>query len=330
MNLRFYITGFVLLLATAGCVKDFNLTPDETPPLYVIEGRISNLLGPYYVRVTKSTHLLRKENQNGHRGVDSSEPVKGAQVMITDDLGVTDTLVPALSPEIPRYYYYYKDGVIDSFLPPLKYPQYYTYDRGFYQTTKLKGSPGRTYHLTVQIGPEAFHASAYMPPVPTLDSAAIKETTVDPDGTKRYMPFVWFKEPANENNYYLFQYHYISHYPYDNPYEVAKAHMIFPFYVLDDKTMPDYVNGLGVRIVSSDHYAYSDSYPYMYKDNSPRQVRLSSLTKETYEYMNALSKQLRDDGNVYKPVPASPKGNISGNALGLFWATDVSYKLVFW
>lgn len=330
MNLRFYITGIILLVATAGCVKDFNLTPQETPPLYVIEGRISNLLGPYYVRVTKSTHLFNKENPDGRRGIDSSEPVKGALVMITDDLGITDTLVPARSPSTPRYYYFYKDGVIDSFMPPLSYDSYHTYDRGFYETTKLKGSAGRTYHLTVRIGNESFHAAAYMPPVPTLDSAAIKKVTVDQDGTKRYMPCVWFKEPANENNYYLFQYHFISHYPYDNPYPVSKNHMIFPFYVLDDKTMPAYVNELAVRIVSSDHYAFSDSYPYLYNDNAPRQVRLSSLTKEAYEYINALGKQLRDDGNVYKPVPASPKGNISGNALGLFWATDVSYKIAMW
>src|SRR5687768_9171182 len=126
MNLRFYITGFVLLVATAGCIKDFNLTPKETTPLYVIEGRISNLRGPYYVRVTKSTHLLRKENKDGHRGIDSSEPVKGALVMITDDLDVTDTLVPARSPEIPRYWYFYKNGVIDSSMQTLSYPTYFT------------------------------------------------------------------------------------------------------------------------------------------------------------------------------------------------------------
>jgi hypothetical protein len=104
--------------------------------------------------------------------------------------------------------------------------------------------------------------------------------------------------------------------------------MNFDYYVLDDKTMPAYVNGLAVRVLSSDHYPFSDSYPYLMKPNEPRQVKLSSLTKEAFEYIRVLGKQLRDDGNVYKPVPASLKGNISGNALGFFWAANVSYKLV--
>ena len=37
--------------------------------------------------------------------------------------------------------------------------------------------------------------------------------------------------------------------------------------------------------------------------------------------------QLQADGNIYKPVPASASGNIKGGALGLFWASSISYKL---
>jgi hypothetical protein len=326
MNLRYYITGIVLLIATAGCIKDFKLTPDETVPTYVIEGKISNLGGPYYIRITKSTNLLGLGHQAGNPGIDSAEPVKGALVIIADELGVTDTLIPGKTAN-SRYYYFYKNGVIDSFMN-LTYHYYYTIDRGYYETTKLTGQPGHTYQLTVRIGNEEFHASAYMPPVSTLDSAVIKETTVDPDGTKGYLPFVWFKEPANENNYYLFQYNLIQNYPYENSYASFGHAMSFPYYVLDDKTMPAYVNGLAVRVLTSDHYQFSDSYPYLVNPTTPTQVKLSSLTKEAYEYFNVLGKQLRDDGNVYKPVPASLKGNISGNALGFFWATHVSYKLV--
>jgi hypothetical protein len=326
MNLRYYITGIVLLIATAGCIKDFKLTPDETAPLYVIEGKISNLGGPYYIRITKSTNILGLGHQAGNPGIDSAEPVKGALVIIADELGVTDTLIPGKTAN-SRYYYFYKNGVIDSFMN-LTYHYYYTIDRGYYETTKLTGQPGHTYQLTVRIGSEEFHASAYMPPVPTLDSAVIKETTVDPDGTKGYLPFVWFKEPANENNYYLFQYNLLPNYPYENSYASYGHAMSFPYYVLDDKTMPAYVNGMAVKVLTSDHYQFSDSYPYLVKPTAPIQVKLSSLTKEAYEYFNVLGKQLRDDGNVYKPVPASLKGNINGNALGFFWATHVSYKLV--
>jgi hypothetical protein len=58
-------------------------------------------------------------------------------------------------------------------------------------------------------------------------------------------------------------------------------------------------------------------------------VKLCALTKNAYEYFDALNRQLQNDGNIYQPVPASAIGNISGGALGLFWATSVSYKLVY-
>jgi hypothetical protein len=74
MNLRYYITGIILLIATAGCIKDFKLTPDETAPSYVIEGRISNLGGPYYVRITKSTNLLGLGHHAGSSAIITSAP----------------------------------------------------------------------------------------------------------------------------------------------------------------------------------------------------------------------------------------------------------------
>lgn len=327
MKMRYYITGIAFIAATVGCAKDFKIDMEKTAPLYVIEGRVSNLRGPYYIRITKSTNLLQMDN-GATRRIDSAEPVKDALVVIADDRGVTDTLIPSKSMSVvPRYTYDYRNGVIDSSLGPF-FSNYYTNDRGYYETTKLTGQPGHNYHLTVRIGNSAFHASAYMPPVPTLDSAVIKETVVDPYGTKGYLPFVWFKEPDNENNYYLFQYNNIDYYPYDISNEAYWYSMIFPFYVLDDKTMPQYVEDLGIRVITSDQYRFTDSYPYLSKPKEPTQVRLSSLTKEAYDYINVLGKQFENDGNIYKPVPASAKGNISGNALGFFWATHVSDKLI--
>src|SRR5687768_15949571 len=180
MKMRYYITGIAFIVATVGCAKDFKIDMGETAPLFVIEGRISNMRGPYYIRITKSTNVLKMDNDVAHR-IDSAEPVMGALVVIADDRGVTDTLIPSKNAGVPRYTYYYRNGVIDSSMGPF-FSDYYTNDRGYYETTKLTGQPGHNYQLTVRIGNSAFHASAYMPPVPTLDSAVIKETVVDPHG----------------------------------------------------------------------------------------------------------------------------------------------------
>jgi len=67
--------------------------------------------------------------------------------------------------------------------------------------------------------------------------------------------------------------------------------------------------------------------PYPVVPYDDVEVRLCSLTREAYEYFVTIEKQFQVDGNVYKPAPASASGNISGGALGLFWATSISYKV---
>jgi len=331
MRIRSYcLTGIIFLMITTGCTKDYTVPLETTKPLYVIEGRISTLTGPYYVRITKSTNYLALNTDFLGNTFDSAEAVKGAQVIITDDRGVADTLIPAHIE--PRYEYYPQlSGVLDSiYVQNTPSTMYFTIDQGYYETTKTVALPGHTYHLQVRIGSEEFHSSAYMPAVPALDSAAVKDTIVDPDGTRGYLPLVYFKEPQNEKNYYLLQFNDLTDYPYDKTHiESGYTHyMVLPFYVVDDKLLPPYVHGLAVRVIISSQYKFSSSYPYVSFIN-PLQVKLSSLTPEAYDYFNELGKQFQNDGNVYKPTPASATGNISGGALGLFWASDVSYKVVW-
>jgi hypothetical protein len=321
-----FLTGIIVLLLTAGCTKDFNLNIEKTDPLYVIQGRISNLRGAYFFRITKSTNLFPHSNRINP---DSAEAVTGAEVIISDDMGIADTLKPANNYNIIRYAYYYRNGKLDSMLEPLQtsYSNKYRGDRGYYQTTKITGQPGHTYKLQVRIGNETFHATAYMPFVPELDSAIIKETNVNANESKGYLPYLYFKEPQNEKNYYHLQYNDIYDYPYDNPYGHVNGPGIFHYYVINDEILPPYVNGLAAQSLIPSHNRYNSTFPHL-PGNYPVQVRLSSLTKEAYEYFRALGMQLEDDGNVYKPAPATARGNISGGALGLFWASHISYKLI--
>lgn len=318
---RIYHGLFIVLwIIAAGCAKDLDLTLDNTTSLYVIEGRISNLEGPYFVRITKTSNRL-------NAGHDSVEAVTDAFVILSDDMGVKDTLIPVDPARINRYSYVLNnDGSLDSIAR--KFESFiYTRENGYYQTNRIKGMPGRVYHLEVQAGQEKFYAEANMPNVPELDSALIKETVVIPEGGKGLLPFVYFKEPANEKNYYLMQFNDVTHFRYDAPERYSYWGASFPFYVVDDKILPSYVNGMAVRVIVSGHSNYSGSNYFSISPNTPQQVRLSSLTKEAYEYFKVLISQFEDDGNAYKPVPASAAGNINGGALGLFYATHVSYKL---
>jgi hypothetical protein len=328
MQLKWFFISVVLLLTA--CTKDYDFKLAGTKPLYVIEGRISDLRGPYFIHITRSTNLLEYPRPS-ILDTDSIEAVLGAEIIITDDMGTVDTLVP-VDDTLRRWQYRYNfnnSGKMDSTL--LAYPgRVITQKRGYYQTTKIQGIPGHSYQLHVRIGDSTFQASAYMPRVTTLDSAAIKQDTiVNAAGDRGNLPLVWFKEPQNEKNYYMLQFYpHLAEYPYDMFKWEYNTYNNIPW-VLDDNILPPNVNGLSVQLIWPDSYPFPGAGPYMgFHPWYPSHIRLSSLTKEAYDYFTVLRKQLQTDGNVYKPVPASAKGNILGGALGFFWASNISYKLI--
>jgi len=328
MNMRWSFLCILILLAA--CTKEYDFKLDNTKPLYSIEGRISDLKGPYFIRITQSTSLFA--NPYFVIEDDSVDAVQGAEVIIKDDMGTVDTLIPAVD-KLERTYYSFLNRVWDSIT--FSFPStYINAKRGFYQTTKIKGMAGHNYQLFVRIGDSTFQASAYMPPVTNLDSAAIqRNTVVNATGAIGNLPVTWFREPQNEKNYYMLQYYaHITEYPYDMFHFMYEANNNNGYssipYVVDDNILPPYVNGLSIPLITPD--GNTDQGPGFYGTYPEwgAHIRLSSLTKEAYEYFNQLRKQLQTDGNIYKPAPSSAKGNIQGGALGLFWASSVSYKLI--
>lgn len=312
---------FFLVQLVGSCTKTADISDVVTVPRIVIEGRVSSLEGPYYVRITKSMGLAGS--------TDTLVPVKGATVIITEDTGLSDTLIPSTDagPILFAYRYHAAERKIDSTLEQV-YTNDFSNQRGYYETTRLKGRPGHTYSLLVKVGDQEYRASARMPPAPVLDSVKLQEAVVLPNGATTPIPFVYFSEPQQETNFYQLSFNDIRNYRRDNEwFGVFIPRNQLPFYVLKDQTLPPYVNGIGVRVIESDHYDELSSWPYLNLLNAAFQVRLCSLSKEAYEFFDSLNRQLQDDGNVYKPVPSSAPGNISNHAIGLFWASDIAYRV---
>lgn len=337
MHIQQYIAGILFAMTIAGCTKNFIADKQATRPLIVIEGRISNMRGPYYVRITRSTGLAADPDPSAPYR-DSAEPVKNALVIITDDTGIKDTLIPS-PPTIDRYVYFFRDSVtykessIDSVFTTVS-DRATTIERGYYQTTKLKGQAGHTYQLEVKIGDSIFRSSAYMPPAPALERVEWKNTLAAPYPEPLLLPVVWFKDPPGEKNYYGVNWSGPIHaYRYD--YFLAPGiysqvtYNIYPYYVFDDKSLTADVNGVVVR-----YYPMTPDNPFLkvpvrFNSPAPLAMRLYAFTKETYDYFSTVYKQLEYNGNIYKPAPVSPRGNISGGALGLFYATGISDKLAY-
>src|SRR4051794_18358228 len=94
MNCMRSLIAFLLCLLLAGCTKEFNIHSGNTRPKYVIQGRVSSMRAPYFVRITLSTDASTIADRSTPSLKDSSVGVEGALVIISDGAGLSDTLKP--------------------------------------------------------------------------------------------------------------------------------------------------------------------------------------------------------------------------------------------
>lgn len=306
-----------LIMINYSCITDYDLDLKSNPPRMVVEGLITNQEGLYLIRLTKSRdritfneHWYSSQSDTTYsyrypNGV--KESIRDAEVFITDkNTSVTDTLIK--SPE--GKWHYYEGGN--------NFPAWKRFEvgdtsiiNGFYQTTKIKGIPGHTYALTIKWHGQEYHAESYMPEVPAIDSVQFNFTQGAVGKTDYYIPLLFFKEPLNERNYYLFI--------------TPGNSRVWPYSILSDEYLKDYINGLDVcKGIAPDYWM--NAYPYVFGGHLEMDyyIEMHSLTKEAYEYYKALIQQFRTDGGGYSPSPASPPTNLDNGALGFFRASAVN------
>lgn len=311
----------LVVISFSGCIEDYDLYRDEIVPRLVVEGLVSNKPGPYYIRLTKS----QTESFNGTSSFDGDNAiaVKGAQVIITDNINQIDTLIP-VDINLDEYtldrFGYYKliydsfGKIIDTLF--LKDPFAFNYNRGFYKTRHFVGIPGRTYSLKVLSDGKEYQANAFMPSVPDIDSVGFVKKDPEPGKSPIVTPLLYFSEPQGIKNYYLIQLNdEVSIRSYS-------AGMLWQFSILSDEFLQPYVNGLNI---SQGETPRSIEYPIFWEGDS-FYIALSSLTQNAYEYYKILLQQFKNDGGAYQPSPGSPPTNMSNGALGYFRASAISEK----
>ena len=320
--MRYIYLSLILLAVSYSCIDDYNLDLKSTDAKLVVEGAITNQNGPYLVRLTKSRLIYTYVDSWAYNPItsesndtiypfsrytyryDGTEPIKDAKVYITDQNTLTtDTLVKCPV----GTWHYMNDSIHHDFSS-----QFDVADTsilfGYYKTTKLKGIAGHTYSLTVKWQDKEYHAESYMPPVPEIDSVHFNYTKGDIGKSDFNIPLIYFKEPKNERNYYLFI--------------TPGGGRVWTYSILSDEYLKDYVNGLDVcKGVSPDYWmnAYPDESSIKYFS-----IEMHSITKEAYNYYKALLQQFKTDGGGYSPSPASPPTNLDNGALGFFRASAVS------
>ena len=314
--MRNIFSAICLLIVAYSCITDYDLQQDAIQSRLVVDGTITNQPGPYLVRLTQSRLAITNDLSgysdndtiyNYRFPYDGTIAVQDAEVFITDkSTSFTDTLVKCPS------------GIWHHHEATNSHPAWSVFEvadtsivMGFYKTTRLKGIPGHTYELTIKWQDWEYRAETIMPLVPPLDSAKFKFTKGAIGKSDFNIPLIYFKEPQNERNYYLFR--------------TAGGGRVWPYSILSDEYLNDYVNGLDVcRGVSPDYWM--TAYPYAYDGKLAEDyfIEMHSITKEGYEYYKALLQQFKTDGGGYSPSPASPPTNLDNGALGFFRASAVN------
>lgn len=314
MNKLFFI--FIIAIILFSCTDNFTIKTKDTDPRIVFAGAITNEEGPYFVRVSLSTPSDNK--------VSANTGISDAFVLISDNKGCIDTL-KAFSPTIeihPKWVYRYitvkkYSGIIDTIRNVGKDS---TVFHGIYYTTKIKGTPGNKYTLHVKYKDKIVIATDSMPNVAAIDSVKFLTRILSKDGDHFLAPYIYFKEPRNEKNYYMMDFG-------DDDINglISGASRVWSFSILDDEYLPAYVNGLniddGISPVSDEDYYYPSA-------GSMATIRLLSLSHGAYNFYKSVISQFENDGGAYTPSPTSPLSNLSGNALGFFRTSAVSERKV--
>lgn len=130
MLARYRLSSAFLLLTAAlsSCTDVIPVDLPDAEPQLAVEGTITDQPGPYTVLLTRTS---------GYFNDQPSPAVRGAQVIITDNEGVAETLRET--------------------------------EPGRYQTQLLRGKIGNTYVLTVRTEGEEYHAATEIKRVPPID-----------------------------------------------------------------------------------------------------------------------------------------------------------------
>jgi hypothetical protein len=301
----FYIT------VLSACSEEFDMNIPDISHRVVLEGAITNEEGPYFFKLSLSKDLSINKEGLG---------ITDALIVISDNIGISDTLklLPTSIQRHPKWLYYFisikkYSGVIDTIR---LIGGDTTSLRGIYYTTRIQGRPGNKYSLMINYKNSIIQAAEEMPSVPVIDSVQFREQFLEKDGQNYYVPFLYFKEPKDQTNFYMFNF------GSDNLYNlIYGSGRVWNFSILNDTYLKEYVYGFNLDDGASP-IGFVDFW-YFNKGDKAR-IRMLSLSENAYYYYQALLKQFENDGGAYSPTPASPPSNLSGNALGYFRVSAVS------
>lgn len=195
------------------------------------------------------------------------------------------------------------EGLVISFIHN---PRNHADSMGYYlPATPFRGTLGKSYSLFVNVDGKEFQASDKLLPVIPVDSLQYRENEfekIDPKEKGKFYEILMFaREPQDQKNYYLFKFFRNDSLTLYNETDI---------YYSDDELLAEKIDG----VPSPVYYAKGDR----------ADLEIYSLSRAGYVYYNDLFTILNNDGGgMFGPIPASPRTNLSGGALGFFQVSAV-------
>jgi hypothetical protein len=165
---QYFVVILIMISITYSCQKVINVDLNDAAPQLVIIGTVTDQPGPYTVTLSQTVNFSD----------DNVFPaVSGAKVIISDNVGNTETLVETSS--------------------------------GNYTSSTIQGVAGRTYSISVTSNGKNYNAISTMPSAVAIDSLTIDSTSSKGGGfgkskTGNKSVNVLFKDPLGVANYYRF------------------------------------------------------------------------------------------------------------------------------
>lgn len=185
-------------------------------------------------------------------------------------------------------------------------PRNHADSAGYYlPAVPFVGVIGRTYTLDVTTGGKSYQASDKLLSVIPIDKLEYKINRSEKDDPKepgKYYEIQMFAtEPQDEKNYYLFKFYRNGKLTYYNDTDI---------YYSDDELLAENIDGV--------------PSPVYYGVGDVGKVEAYSISRVGYVYFNDLFNLLNNDaGGMFGPIPAPPRTNLSGDALGFFQVSSV-------
>jgi|APTNR8051073442_1049403.scaffolds.fasta_scaffold00869_8 hypothetical protein len=308
--LHVFILTIALFIGLTACIDPIDTGSEDIAPKLVVDGQITNLPGPYSVKLGQS---------EPYDNASLTRAVANATVYIMDDLGNRFDLT---------------EGTRGTYLT---------------DSLSFRGEPGRTYtlHIRTDTGKEYQSQPQFLqasPPVDTIYSRFVETVTANGIANDYFEVYLKTQDVAGEKNFYRWKWAHFESLKYcrqafapDTENGINYRLYSFccePCWKIErcnnciDLANDQFTDGrLVERLITT--------IPYDSKDDYFMIIEQYALSEKTYRFWNSVVSQTNNTGGIFDNPPASIPGNIFNvtdaeeQVLGLFTASGVSRNSVY-